>query len=462
MCWSRQQQHCPFFNTSTTLPTSFAAAALRLHGLPPVSCTHGTASAAPPAPLNRAKRKTLDIVQLVERTQQISAPTIRKSSRLVADTLLQALDDRIAKHKWQAAVKVFQLLREQEWYEPDVGTYIKLLSMLGKCKQPHLACRVFRTMLKEKCRPSVESYTALLTAFTRSNLLDTAFGILEEMKKVPDCQPDVFTYTELIKACSEALLFGHVDMLLLEMRRVGLRPNTVTYNILVDSYGKAGRFREMEDVFMEMKESDEIQPDIWTQNAILRNFSRAGNITAMEQWYMKLQSFGYGNDIITFNTLLNAYGKECYYEKLEHVRDFMHKYYYRGDTVTYNTIIDAYGRAGLIKEMKDAYREMRAMGVKENSHTFCSLIDAFGKKGVWTKVEKILRQMRNSNVEPDTAIFNAALDAYRRANRKVEMQKVLLEMEERGFEADKYTLAILSIATRGGNIQDSESMQASR
>ena len=61
-----------------------------------------------PAHLKRSGMKTMNVVQLVESSSSLEAPPIlRKSRRLVASTLLDALDDRIRKRKWQAALKVW-------------------------------------------------------------------------------------------------------------------------------------------------------------------------------------------------------------------------------------------------------------------------------------------------------------------------------------------------------------------
>eukprot|EP00250_Pteridium_aquilinum_P014153 c21812_g1_i1 orf=193-1632(+) len=398
-----------------------------------------------PSSLKRSGMKTLDVVHFVEASTDDETPDFRKARRLVASTLLGALMDRIQQNKWEAALKVFKLLREQEWYEPDTGTYTRLIRMLGKCEKPDLAYSVFHTMLEEKCRPSVQAYTALLTAFTRNNRLDKAFQILEEMKKVSDCQPDIRTYSEMIRACSENLDFDGVSSLLSEMRSGGLTPNTVTCNIIMDAYGKAGMFGAMEVMFTEVIEGNEHKYNAWTQNAILNSYARVGNIKRMEYWYAKLQKLGFRPNIITFNILLTAYGRESLFEKIESVLDFMHTYHYRGNTTTYNAVIDAYAKVGDIQQVTQIYREMLSQGVKEDKHTFCSLIDAFGKQGLWMKVEKILRQMRNSNVEPDAAIYNAALNAYRRAGKKVEMHQVLMEMEDRGMQGDHYTRSILSM-----------------
>lgn len=136
-------------------------------------------------------------------------------------------------------LKVFELMREQLWYKPYPGVYIKLIVMLGKCKQPEKARELFEAMIEEGCDVSPESYTSLLSAYGRSGLFDQAFSLLEVMKKIPGCQPDVHTYTVLIKSCLHFNDFDRVKALLSDMEASGVRPSTVTYNILIDSYGKA-------------------------------------------------------------------------------------------------------------------------------------------------------------------------------------------------------------------------------
>lgn len=111
--------------------------------------------------------------------------------------------------------------------------------MLGKCKQPEKAHELFLAMIDEGCLVNHESYTALLSAYSRSGLFDKAFYLLEQMKNTPDCQPDVHTYSILIKSCLQVFAFDKVQALLSDMASLGIRPNTITYNTLIDAYGKA-------------------------------------------------------------------------------------------------------------------------------------------------------------------------------------------------------------------------------
>ena len=114
--------------------------------------------------------------------------------------------------------------------------------MLGKCKQPEKADSLFQDMIDEGCVVNHESYTALLSAYSRSGLLDKAFLLLEKMKNTPNSQPDVFTYSILIKSCLHIYAFDKVEPLLADMASQGIKPNTITYNTLIDAYGKAKRY----------------------------------------------------------------------------------------------------------------------------------------------------------------------------------------------------------------------------
>ncbi|PRQ59725.1 putative pentatricopeptide [Rosa chinensis] len=109
--------------------------------------------------------------------------------------------------------------------------------MLGKCKQPEKAEVLFQAMIDEGCGVSHEPYTALISAYGRSSLFDKAFSLLEQMKNTPDCQPDVHTYSILIKSCLHVFAHDKVQALLSDMEIQHIRPNTITYNTLIDAYG---------------------------------------------------------------------------------------------------------------------------------------------------------------------------------------------------------------------------------
>ncbi|VFR03154.1 unnamed protein product [Cuscuta campestris] len=185
-------------------------------------------------------------VSIILRREAMKAVIEKKKKgnpkKLLPKDVLEALHERVTALRWESALTIFELLREQLWYKPNAGVYIKLIVMLGKCKQPEKAQSLFQMMVDEGCDVNQEAYTALLSAYSRSGLFGDAFSLLEQMKSTPNCQPDVFTYTALIKSCLEVNDFGKVRDLLSEMECEGIKPNTATYNTLMESYGKAKRF----------------------------------------------------------------------------------------------------------------------------------------------------------------------------------------------------------------------------
>ncbi|GLJ18005.1 hypothetical protein SUGI_0317300 [Cryptomeria japonica] len=339
----------------------------------------------------KAWRRTTSAILRMEAAKagvERKAKAAKKATILYPKALLEALTDRIHDKQWQSALQVFGLLREQQWYRPNTDIYIKLLVMLGTCKQPEKACILYQMMLQERCNITVEVYTALLAAYGRNGHLDKAFSVLEEMKAIPHCQPNIYTYTIFIKSCVELGHFEHVDRLLSEMSRAGVRPNNVTYNTIIGGFGKACMFQEMENVLSLMLESQDCKPDVWTMNSTVRAFGNRGQIEKMEKW------------------------------------------------------------VGEIEKMEYFYNLMITEGFKPNRITLCSLVSAYSKGGIFNKITKVLRQMENYKIVPDTPFFNSVLDAYQRAGNMTEMEHMFHQMEDRGCQPDKITFAAMISAYR--------------
>ncbi|PKA57781.1 Pentatricopeptide repeat-containing protein [Apostasia shenzhenica] len=403
-----------------------------------------------------ASKKAISIILRREATKAVieKKKGSINSKKLLPRTVLEALHERITALRWESALKVFDLLREQLWYRPNSAIYVKLIVMLGKCKQPERAHTLFQAMAEEGCVINHESYTALVSAYSRSGLFNEAFSLLENMKNTDCCHPDVQTYSILIKSCLQYSKFDKVLFLLSDMDSLNIKPNTVTYNTLIDAYGKAGRFAEMESTLMEMLGNHDCKPDIWTMNATLRAFGASGQIEMMEQCYDKFQNSGISPDIKTFNILLDCYGKAKKYEKMGAVMEYMQKYFYSWTLVTYNVVIDAFARAGDLKQMEYIFRLMKSERIKPNRVTLCSLIRAYGRAEAVDKIKAVLRYIENSDVMLDTVFFNCLMDAYGRAGCLLEMREVLDMMENKGCRPDKITYSTMIKAYLSKGIND--------
>ncbi|CAK8565036.1 unnamed protein product [Lathyrus sativus] len=366
-----------------------------------------------------------------------------KHKQLLPKAVLEALDDAIKRCQWHNALMIFELLRNQYWYEPRCQTYTKLLMMLSKCKQPKEASQLFETMLFEGLKPTVDVFTALVSVYGQSGLFRHAFSIVEDMKSVADCTPDVYTFSVLISCCAKFRRFDLIERVLADMSYLGIECNNVTYNSIIDGYGKAGMFEKMENSLIDMIENENCQPDVFTLNSLIGSYGNGGKIDEMEKWYDEFQLMGIKPDIKTFNMMIKSYGKAGIYDKMKTVMDFMERRFFTPTIVTYNTVVEVYGKAGEIKKMDEHFKKMKHIGMKPNCVTYCSLVSAYSKAGLIDKVDSILRHVENSDVVLDTPFFNCIISAYGQAGDLKKMGELFLSMRERKCKPNKATFACM-------------------
>ncbi|KAK9054403.1 hypothetical protein SSX86_025481 [Deinandra increscens subsp. villosa] len=339
-----------------------------------------------------------------------------KHNRFSPKLVLEALDNAIHHKRWESALKIFDLLRNQHWYEPRCQTYTKLLVLLGKCRQPMKAGLLFEVMLQDGLKPTIDVYTALVSAYGYSGLLDKSIDIINQMKSIPDCKPDVYTYSILINCCTKLRRFGMIEHILADMEYSGVGCSIVTYNTIIDGYGKAGLFELMENMLSDMLEDGTCLPDVFTFNSVIGAYGDSRMIVEMEKWFDEFQLMGIKPSVVTFNILIKSYGKVGMYDKMASVMEYMSKRFIPPTTVTFNVIIETFKRTGNIKKMEEFFLKMKHQGMKPNAVTYCSLVSAYGKAGLMEKIDSVMRQIENSDdrgCEPDDITFATMIHAYK-------------------------------------------------
>ncbi|KAK7304053.1 hypothetical protein RJT34_15061 [Clitoria ternatea] len=368
-------------------------------------------------------------------------------------SLPETLSYRIHKKQWIIALELFDMLREQPYYQPREDTYMKLIVLLGKFGQPHRAHQLFNSINEDGCE-STELYTALIAVYCQNNLVDEAFSVLDEMKNLPRSQPDIFTYSTLIKACVDALKFEMVELLHGEMADRSILPNTSTQNIVLSGYGKAGRFDEMENILSSMMESTTCKPDVLTMDTVISVFGDKGKLDMMEKWYEKFLGFGIQPKTSTFNILIGAYGNKRMYDKMSLVMQHMRKVRCPWTTSTYNNVIEVFAAIGDDKSMESAFDQMCAEGLKADTKTFYCLINGYAKAGIFHKAISSFSLAEKLQIPRDTSFYNAMISACANEDALVEMERVFNRMKEQQCQPDNTTYSVMIGAYRKEGMND--------
>ncbi|KAF9590762.1 hypothetical protein IFM89_038289 [Coptis chinensis] len=211
----------------------------------------------------------------------------KKYTQLVTDFKKSAESSRFrAKHRVYedtirrlASAKRFKLIEEiledHKKYNDITkeGFAIRLISLYGKAGMLEHAVKTFDELPELKCDRTVKSFNAILSACVESKNYDKVESMFREMPKKLGVGVDEFSYTIVIQAfCG----MGNMDkavLLLDEMEGKGLKPNLVTYNVLLhklyeEGYCKDGKMDGAKRVYEDLVKSD-LGLNRWTYDAYL-------------------------------------------------------------------------------------------------------------------------------------------------------------------------------------------------
>ncbi|XP_074564171.1 protein THYLAKOID ASSEMBLY 8-like, chloroplastic [Curcuma longa] len=96
------------------------------------------------------------------------------------------------------AVKIFHVIKKEDWYKPDVYMYKDLIVSLAKSKKMEATMEMWESMRKEKLFPDFRTYAEVIRGFLRFGSPADAMNIYEDMKKSPD-PPEELPFRILLK-----------------------------------------------------------------------------------------------------------------------------------------------------------------------------------------------------------------------------------------------------------------------
>ena len=137
---------------------------------------------------------------------------------------------------------------------------------------------------------------------------------------------DEAMYNCVINCCGHALPVDELSRLFNEMVQCGLAANTITFNVMLDIYGKAGLLKKARKLF----------------------------------WMARKQGLA---DIISYSTIITAYGHN---KDFKSMRSVVKKMQHEGHPVSfdaYNCMLLAYGKEDLLEEFNDVLQKMKLLGL---------------------------------------------------------------------------------------------------
>lgn len=176
--------------------------------------------------------------------------------------------------------------------------------------------------------------------------------------------------------------YDGIQYTLKEMRALGVKPNVVVYNSLLDALGKAGKPGLARNLFDEMLAGG-LTPDEKTLTAMIKIYgkSRWGR-DALELWE-RMRANKWPVDFILYNTLLSMCADLGWEEDAEKLFDEMQQpgrdHRQQPDSFSYTAMINIYSSCGKPDRALEMFDEMLETGVQPNVMGSTCLIQCLGK-----------------------------------------------------------------------------------
>lgn len=355
------------------------------------------------------------------------------------------------------AEKVFSYMNKKG-YAPNVVSYTALMEAYGRGGQYSKAESVFRRMQTSGPEPSALTYQIILKIFVEGNKFEEAGQIFENLindEKSP-LKPDQKMFHMMIymhkKAGSyekayklfclmaergiqrstvtfNSLMsfetnYKEVSRIYDQMQRAGLKPDVVSYALLIHAYGKARREEEALAVFEEMLDAG-VRPTHKAYNILLDAFAISGMVEQARNVFKCMRRDRFTPDLCSYTSMLSAYinasdmdGAEKFFKRL--TQDGLEP-----NVVTYGTLLKGYAKVNNLEKMMETYEEMATRGIIANQTIFTTIMDAYGKNKDFASAVYWFKEMDNRGCPPDQKAKNILLSLAKTEDEREEASQLV-------------------------------------
>ncbi|KAK6912683.1 Pentatricopeptide repeat, partial [Dillenia turbinata] len=211
---------------------------------------------------------------------------------------------------------------------------------------------------------------------------------------------DVIGSTCLIRYLSRVGKFSDCYRLLESMIRVGLMPNSVTFNILLDKLCKCGLVATANRILTYMKDMG-ISPVTTSYNILIHAAAKQGDGPLVENLLRDMYRQKLKPDVVTYGSLIHGLCKEGEISVAVELLDQMAEKGIKPSIAIYNMMVEALIRRGKFWDIFCLLEDMTLNGCEPDSIT-SEIVNRAMSKG-WMKVYseelKVLKLLLSGDIE---------------------------------------------------------------
>ncbi|KAL7251723.1 hypothetical protein ACSBR1_013558 [Camellia fascicularis] len=320
--------------------------------------------------------------------------------------------------------------------------------------------------------PDSRMYTTLIKGYMKQGRVSDTVRMLEAMRHQEDgaSHPDHVTYTTVISALVKVGSMDRARQVLVEMARIAVPANRITYNILLKGYCQQPQIDKAKELIREMTDDVAIEPDVVSYNTLIDGCILVDDSAGALAYFNEMRARGIAPTTISYTTLTKAFALSGQPKLANKVFDEMLKDpRVKVDLAVWNMLVERNCRLGFIEAAKKIVETMKEKGFYPNVATYGSLpngIAVAGKPGeallLWNEIKErcgMEKEREVSNyvsstipppLKPDEGLLDTLADVCVRAAFFRKALEIVACMEEYGIPPNKtkYTRIYVEMHSR--------------
>eukprot|EP00188_Purpureofilum_apyrenoidigerum_P006362 Plantae.Rhodophyta-Purpureofilum_apyrenoidigerum.ctg9761.p1 GENE.Plantae.Rhodophyta-Purpureofilum_apyrenoidigerum.ctg9761~~Plantae.Rhodophyta-Purpureofilum_apyrenoidigerum.ctg9761.p1 ORF type:complete len:395 (-),score=93.76 Plantae.Rhodophyta-Purpureofilum_apyrenoidigerum.ctg9761:856-2040(-) len=200
------------------------------------------------------------------------------------------------------AMQVLAEMEQAYGIKPGILSYTALM---GVQKSREGRRKVLDKILRANLAPKETMFRVMWSSAMEEGDLDDAFDVLEKMLE-HDVVPHVSLYNKLIIAYGNRRNLAKVEALVAAVSKLGKRPSVVTYNALMDAFGKTMRSPLGAERLLNDMLHVGVEPDTVTFNTLAAAYARAADFKGVEQVVVRMKERNLEPDKFTYSSMILA------------------------------------------------------------------------------------------------------------------------------------------------------------
>jgi len=320
-----------------------------------------------------------------------------------------------SRHQFAAAVKALD-----SWEATFQGQEVPVTAM--SCAV-HCAVEVgseeralgFLKKLEQRGEVTLRDYSAVIRLFAQSESPEKAMRVLEEME-ARGLKPDNVSYNMVLSACANARQKDQVNSLLSSMEA-----DVVTYNTRLKACAQERDVAQAFAIFADL-EAAKIAPTQVTYGTLVECCTRAGEMAKAREVLVKMGTAGVAKNIVVYTSLIKGFAA---LGKLEEAMEVFEEMQASGDgekservepdVICYSALIKAFCDRQDLEQAFHLLENLLEKGHTPDEILFNHLLAGCTAKPHVQLAEKILKDMVSHGIKPTTATFSTMLKVYSKA-----------------------------------------------